>query len=146
MPEPPFDEEIRGFRLTPQRRAILRVLREAADHPDATWIYERVRKELPHISLGTVYRNLSLLAEEGLIREIPLGHQPSRWDGRTDPHAHAICQRCGRVVDVELCLPQEVFTQVAESTGFRLLDARVLFEGLCPACQAQEREEGAAED
>ena len=126
-----------GLRLTPQRRAILEVLRGTDRHPEASWIYQEVRKRLPSISLGTVYRNLVRLAEAGLIRELVLGTQPSHWDGRPSPHYHVMCLRCHRIVDVELPgLATELEARAARVSNFAIQGHTLHFVGLCPLCQA----------
>lgn len=128
-----------GFRLTPQRRAILQAVRETACHPDATWIYERVRQSLPHISLGTVYRNLGLLAQEGLIRELVLDDQISHWDGRMDSHDHIVCIHCGRVANIEVTGLSDVLNEENERpAGYRVVGYRLCLRGICPDCQSRD--------
>lgn len=128
------------MRRTRQRRVILDVLHDASDHPAADEIYRRVRRRLPRISLGTVYRNLEVLAEQGAIRRVPVAGQATRFDGETGPHHHVRCVRCGRLADV----PAETCTvsaaRVRTASGFRVLDCRLEVTGLCPACQAAEAE------
>lgn len=129
--------ESRGLRLTPQRRAILEVLQSTDIHPDAAWIYQEVRKKLPSISLGTVYRNLSLMAAAGLIRELTLNAQLSRWDGRLSPHDHVVCLHCHRVADIELPgLAAELDKRAACASGFVIQGHNLCFAGLCPSCRA----------
>jgi len=125
------------FRLTPQRRAILEAVRETACHPDAAWVYERVRRSLPNISLGTVYRNLGLLAQEGLIRELALDDQVSHWDGWIEPHDHIVCIHCGKVANVEVAALSDAIDGEAEhAAGYRVLGYRLCLQGICPECQA----------
>ena len=134
------ERKVESLRLTPQRRAILQVLRHTRLHPDASWIYQQVRAELPHISLGTVYRNLTQLAEQGLIRELDLGGPASRWDGRTEEHDHIVCLRCGRVEDVVIGpLTDRCAEKAAQATGFRVLSHRLYFTGVCADCQRHNR-------
>ncbi len=128
-----------GSRLTKQRQAIMDVLRATDTHPDASWVYQQVRMDLPHISLGTVYRNLTWLAAEGLVHEIRIAGRASHWDGRAEKHSHVICIACGKVVDVNLqLLPDGSYARVIEATGFRLIGQYLELEGLCPDCQARE--------
>ncbi len=125
-----------GLRLTPQRLAILEVLRGTASHPDADWVHREVRRKLPHISLGTVYRNLAELARAGLIQELVLG-QASHWDGRVAAHEHLVCVRCGRVTDVELpVLSVELDRAAAQVSGYAIRGHHLQFTGLCPDCAA----------
>jgi Fur family ferric uptake transcriptional regulator len=126
-------------RMTRQREVILDALRGVKAHPSADEVYEMVRQRLPRISLGTVYRNLQLLAESGMIQVIAIGGTQRRYDGNTEKHYHVRCVGCGRVADV----PSEGVGQLEQSlrgaTDFKIIDHRLEFVGLCPACQAQSR-------
>jgi len=122
-------------RKTKQREAILSVLRGTTSHPTAAWIYEQVRKEIPNISLGTVYRNLRLLREAGEIIEIDLSGTLSRFDGNQDNHYHFRCERCGRLFDVDEPVNIEIDERVARKTGFKISYHRLEFRGLCQECQ-----------
>ncbi|MDO4514282.1 MAG: transcriptional repressor [Lachnospiraceae bacterium] len=84
-----------------QRECILKNLQGRRDHPTADMVYESVRMEQPNISLGTVYRNLALLAENGQILKISTGTGPDHFDGYTSPHVHFVCRHCGKVIDME---------------------------------------------
>lgn len=84
-----------------QRECILRNLQSRRDHPTAYMIYESVRKEHPNISLGTVYRNLALLVENGQILKITTGNGSDHFDGQISPHIHFICKYCGKIIDME---------------------------------------------
>jgi Fe2+ or Zn2+ uptake regulation protein len=132
-PEHPL--RVRGLRLTQPRRVILDVVRASAAHPSAARVYARVRRRLPRVSLGTVYRNLRMLAAEGLIRERTDGVE-LRFDGNTAPHDHFTCVVCGRIFDVP---PQGrgagAAARLASTTGFEVLDHRVEFYGRCAACR-----------
>jgi len=135
-----------GFRLTPQRQAILDAVHSTECHPDATWIYERVRQSLPHISLGTVYRNLGRLAQEGLIRELVLDDQVSHWDGLVDSHDHIVCVRCGRVANIEVSgLPDSLTDQEVRPAGYLILGYQLCLRGLCPECQAADGVDGVSD-
>ena len=89
------------IKYSKQRECIINNLRSRRDHPTADMVYESVRMEQPNISLGTVYRNLSLLADQGQILKISTGAGPDHFDGFTDPHIHFVCRYCGGVSDVE---------------------------------------------
>ena len=84
-----------------KRQAILDALMATTEHPNAEWLYHKLKPEYPDLSLGTVYRNLSLFADAGDILRIGVLGGQERFDGRTDPHAHLLCAECGRVMDVE---------------------------------------------
>ena len=124
-------------RLSKQREAILGVLRSTTSHPAADWIYEQARKKVPNISLGTVYRNLRLLIQEGIIAELTFAGTPSRFDGNTRPHSHFRCERCGRIFDVAEPGHKEIDEKIARKTGFEVLNHQLEFSGLCKDCQAE---------
>src|SRR3712207_3960473 len=91
-----------GRALTPQRQAVLRVVAESAEHLTAAEIFEAARHALPSISYAPVYNSLKYLKEAGLIDEVSFGNGASRYDRRTARHDHALCSRCGRLVDFDL--------------------------------------------
>jgi len=123
------------LRKSKQKEAILRVLRGTSSHPTADWIYNEVRKEIPNISLGTVYRNLRLLCQGGEILQLDLCGSLSRFDCRTDNHYHFRCEGCGRVFDVDEAVDDNLNERVAGRTGLQVLCHRLEFRGLCQECQ-----------
>jgi Fur family ferric uptake transcriptional regulator/Fur family peroxide stress response transcriptional regulator len=125
------------LRLTPQRRAVLEVLRDSHDHPTATDVYDRVRTRLPGVGAATVYRTLSLLVETGAALELSLGAEPSaaRFDANTTRHDHLVCESCGVAVDVDLPLSRRRLADLADHTGFAISTYDLQFRGRCPACQ-----------
>jgi Fur family peroxide stress response transcriptional regulator len=125
-----------GRRVTKQRQAILRLLRSTDCHPDAYWIYEKVRSQIPQISLGTVYRTLKVLTESGLIHELSYGNHHSRYDGNVISHAHVTCARCGRVADVPLPSDHDIQGWAGAESGFTISAMRIEFEGVCATCQS----------
>jgi Fur family peroxide stress response transcriptional regulator len=104
-------EKVAGQRYSRQREEILRVVQTTDTHPTADWVYEQVRKILPHVSLGTVYRNLNLLADEGLIQRVILDDGIVRFDGNTNDHHHFICTKTGKIYDVMLPLGDELLAK-----------------------------------
>lgn len=86
-------------RMTKQKRVIQEILCSTHSHPTADWIFEEARKQIPYISLGTVYRNLQVLVEEGKIQELNYGKSQSHYDGNSQPHYHFVCNHCGRIID-----------------------------------------------
>jgi Fur family peroxide stress response transcriptional regulator len=123
----------RGMRLTAPRRLILAVVRGADSHPTAEWVHAEVRRRLRSVSLGTVYRNLRLLAQHGFLAEIHQG--PSvRFDARVDRHHHFTCGACGRIFDLTEPVDTRLNTRVAARTGFRVSHHRIEFHGLCAGC------------
>jgi len=124
----------RGKRFTRPRRVILDTVRASEAHPSATAVYRQVRRRLPHVSLATVYRNLRMLAAEGLLSE-RADLAGMRFDGNTDPHDHFTCVVCGRIYDVPAAGARGVRARVASRTGFEVLTQRIEFYGRCGACR-----------
>jgi Fur family peroxide stress response transcriptional regulator len=122
-------------RETKQREAILRVLRNTRAHPTADGIYEEVKKEIPNLSKGTVYRNLQVLQEDGAITVLNLNGTLSRFEIKQDSHYHFRCERCGRVFDLDEPVNNEIDKRVAERTGFKVSHHQTEFRGLCKDCQ-----------
>jgi Fe2+ or Zn2+ uptake regulation protein len=121
------------MRLTAQRQLILTVVRDTDTHPTAEWIHAAVRRRLPRVSLATVYRNLRLLARQGLLTEIQAG--PSiRFDARVQHHHHFTCGSCGRIFDLEESVDARLDARVAARTGFRVSHHRIEFYGVCGGC------------
>jgi Fur family ferric uptake transcriptional regulator len=116
-----------------QRTIILEELRKVATHPTADEVYLMARRRLPRISLGTVYRNLDLLAEQGEIRKIEAAGSSKRFDGNIHPHQHARCQKCGRVADIKLHVPLPD-TRHIDLPNFTITAVRLEFDGLCNVC------------
>ena len=127
------------MRTSRQREAILRVLRSTVCHPTADWVYGEVRREIPGISLGTVYRNLRLLTETGEVRSYESIGGVSRYDGCTAAHYHFRCERCGALIDVEEPVDQDLDRRVAVRTGLHIRCHVLEFRGLCGACQRAEK-------
>jgi len=125
-------------RMTKQRQAIINMLAASDAHPTAEMIYAAVRRELPDISLGTVYRNLQLLVAEEQVREIAAGRGGSRFDGHLQPHSHFFCQNCGKVYDVPAQWPDEPPAELQRQMPGRLLSQRTDFFGICRECLAAE--------
>jgi Fur family ferric uptake transcriptional regulator len=121
-------------KMTPNRRVILEELRATMEHPTADEIYERVRRRLPKISLGTVYRSLDVLSKLGLIRVIGEAGEQRRYDGDTDGHFHVRCVRCGRVGDVVLDGMRPLEQAVVDADGFDVEGFHLCFTGVCPRC------------
>ena len=130
-----------GLRLTGPRRVILEVLRGTESHPTAEWVHRLVRRRLPRVSLGTVYRNLRLLVAEGLVKELPGPH--ARFDGNTSEHHHFTCLGCGRMVDVDGPLTEPhsraLCHRVAARAGVSVTHHRIEFYGRCAVCRKKSR-------
>lgn len=124
---------------TQQRTLILGIVRSSPEHPTADEVFMQARKEMPRLSLGTVYRNLKLLAQEGLIKEIHFGSGPARYDGNGEPHAHFVCEGCGQVDDLSWPLPPQLVGSVEERLRVQITKQRLDFYGLCAACQPKQK-------
>jgi len=132
-------------RLTRQRRVILEELRKVNTHPTAAGVFALVQRQLPNISLGTVYRNLELLARSGVIRKLQFAGSVARFDGNTQPHDHIRCIRCGRVDDLPgppVELPERRFDALL---GYQILGHELALFGLCPECQSQGSSDASVE-
>jgi Fur family ferric uptake transcriptional regulator len=114
---------------------MLEELRKTHSHPTATELYEIVRRRLPRISLGTVYRNLELLTETGAIRRLEIFGKEARFDGDLDKHYHVRCERCSRVDDLVGTPPEQTIEESRDVNGWKILERRVEFVGICPECQ-----------
>jgi len=121
------------MRMTGQRRAILDALQGDTTHPTADVVYQRVKQEQPHISLGTVYRNLKKLADEGHILEIEMPDGPNCYDYRTEQHYHFRCEACGAVCDVDHPYQKQLHVPL-QRAGFQVRGHEIFFYGQCPAC------------
>jgi Fe2+ or Zn2+ uptake regulation protein len=127
-----------GMRESRQRDVVLAVVRSTMDHPTAEWVYRQARRNLPRISLGTVYRNLKKLASAGLIREIHTGgtgDHAARFDGNTGRHYHIRCLGCGRVNDLPISVDTRLEEEAGRAMNYRILGHQVEVHGLCPLCQ-----------
>src|SRR5215475_1903838 len=122
-----------GLRLTRPRRLVLEVVRATDAHPTAEVVHQTVRRRLPRVSLGTVYRNLRLLVAQGLVKELPGPH--ARFDGNLSDHHHFTCLACGRIADVDGPLTEPhsraLMSRVAASGGYSVTHHRIEFYGRC---------------
>jgi len=133
-------------RQTKQREAILRLLRSARSHYTADQIYDKVRRELPNISKGTVYRNLKVLQEMGLVSELSLNGSLSRFEAKRESHYHFRCECCGKVFDLDEPVNHELNQKIAEKTGFQVTHHQTEFRGLCKDCQQNKKYEKEGKD
>ncbi|MDR0554368.1 MAG: transcriptional repressor [Treponema sp.] len=122
-----------------KREAILRLIRSTGSHPGARWVYEQLKPEIPDLSLGTVYRNINLFRAEGDVAFLGVVRGEERFDGRVEPHPHAVCRRCGKIADLPEDIQAELFTGLPPGEPVRIpdfsLDMRnTVFYGLCKAC------------
>ena len=128
-------------RNTRQRQVILEQLKQLKTHPTPAELYSIVRKRLPKISLGTIYRNLELLAGEKVIRKLDLGGAQSRFDADLDQHYHVRCQACNKVDDMPQTVDQQDLLKIAKQSfnGYEIFGHRLEFIGLCPPCAKRNK-------
>lgn len=128
-----------AFRMTRQRRIILDEVRAVKSHPTADEIYEQVRRRIPRISMGTVYRNLEFLADSGIIRRM-VGN-PMRFDGNTSPHYHVRCLGCRKVEDLAVELISQIQEELGRASDYLLVGYSLEATGYCPKCRENHRQE-----
>ena len=121
-----------------QREAILQCLVNRYDHPTAETVYLSIKDDFPNISLGTVYRNLSLLSDLGEIQKITVNEGPDRFDGNPAPHYHFSCRSCGCVMDLDLPQQDNLNKLAAEKFPGIIEKHTVQFYGLCPDCAKKQ--------
>lgn len=128
-----------GYRLTPQRLAVLRILADSQKHPSVEGIYERVRGDFPMTSLATIYKTVTLLKEMGQVMELSFGGMGCRYDGRNPhPHPHLMCLQCRNIVDADVGDVTGLCKEVSRKTGYRVVSHRLDFFGICRECQEKE--------
>lgn len=121
-----------------KRDAILNCVKCTKVHPSADWVYAKLKPDISDLSLGTVYRNLSLFKEQGLITSLGTVKGIERFDGNTDPHIHFICGECSSVMDIEgVNLPQSLTEEVSSLSGALVNNCQLTFMGLCSECRSK---------
>ncbi len=125
------------MRKSHQRETILETIRGMHTHPTADEVYIEVKKKIPQISLGTVYRNLELLASMGEIKRLEVAGKKMRFDGGTRPHPHIICIRCGKIEDYPLSHFPEVREGFDPDTGYTIVECAINILGICPQCSRE---------
>ena len=127
-------KEAGGFGLTKQREAVLRVIRESEEHLTANEVFENARRILPGISFATVYNSLRYLKAEGHIAEVRFGADCTRYDRKLGRHDHALCSRCGLLVDLDLPVDAAMLKQASRLSKFKAESIEMILRGLCPDC------------
>ncbi|MGM0845476.1 MAG: peroxide-responsive transcriptional repressor PerR [Bacillota bacterium] len=123
-----------GVRITPQRHAILEFLIHSMAHPTADDIYKALEGKFPNMSVATVYNNLRVFREVGLVKELTYGDSSSRFDYVTSDHYHVICEECGKIVDFHYPGLDEVEQLASHVTGFKVRNHRMEIYGTCDNC------------
>jgi len=123
----------KGYKITPQRLAIIKVLTESERHPNVGEIFEELRKDFPTLSLATVYRNVMVIKSLGQVFEISFADDKNRYDGNKPcPHPHVICVKCKKVIDGDSADSESGFKHVERETGFKIISK--CYFGICPEC------------
>jgi Fur family ferric uptake transcriptional regulator/Fur family peroxide stress response transcriptional regulator len=127
-------KEIESLGITKQRQAVLQVIRESEKHLTANEVFENARRVLPGISFATVYNSLRYLKQEGLIGEVRFGTDATRYDRKLTRHDHALCNQCGKLVDLELPVPLGLIEEASELSNFQAESIEFTLRGLCSEC------------
>jgi len=129
--------EPKNFRQSKHRDRILELLRSTKSHPTADWIYDQLKKEFPQLSLGTVYRNLTMLTDMGFAKKIHFGSTFDRFEANIEPHYHLICESCGKIDDFEMPVNSDLNSQASQLTGFTIHHHKLEFFGVCENCNVE---------
>ena len=124
---------MKAQRYSKQRELVLKTVMDNLIHPTAQEIYNMTREKDPTISMGTVYRNLNLLAEQGKILRIKVPGGADRFDGTIAPHNHAVCTRCGMVMDYDYSF-DDLNRSLLEKSGFKCEELNITVRGTCKNC------------
>jgi Fur family peroxide stress response transcriptional regulator len=118
---------------------ILNLIRSTDTHPTADWLYGQLKRKIPSLSLGTVYRNLNILSEQGLVQKIASGSTFDRFEANAAPHYHLICEICGKVEDFKMDSYREINDRANRLTKFKVDRHRIDFFGICPECRSKQK-------
>ena len=122
------------YKKSRQRERILELLQGTKSHPSADWIYERLKKDFKHLSMGTVYRNLGILIDQGFVRKIDFGSTFDRFDANVSRHYHFVCEKCGAISDVEMPFDDTLNRKAGRAGNFEVRNHRIEFFGICEKC------------
>jgi len=125
----------RGYKVTPQRLAVCKVILSSKDHPTAEQIYRKVKEEHPTMSPATVYQTLHLFTNAGLVQELGLSGRISRYERNTSPHINVVCQKCGEITDYEAETIKEMYQKIVEELGFKPTGQRLEIFRYCDKCR-----------
>ena len=124
-----------GYRITPQRMAILHVLRHSDRHLSPRDVYKIAKKDFPRLTEPTVYRTLDFLAKNGLAHPAQTGKGRLQYELAQNDHHHIVCRVCGNEVEVEHQLLENLYGKMESTSGYARIDSHVTFFGVCPNCQ-----------
>lgn len=130
----------KGVRITETRKAVIDFIINSHDHPSAEMIYQALLPAFPNMSLATVYNNLKVLIDEGFVSELKVRNDTTTYyDFMGHQHLNVICEKCGRIADMDLDLP-DVQQEAAEQTGYQITKSQMVVYGICPQCAARQQE------
>ena len=133
-------QQLPNMRLTTQRQIILEELGKVTSHPTANEVYDMVRRRLPRIGLGTVYRNLELMADIGIILKLEVGGTQKRFDATVVPHYHIRCSSCGKVNDINIAVQEQINIVAEKASNYKILGHHIEFSGICSSCTKEAAE------
>ena len=126
---------MKKIRHSKQRERILEILKNTRIHPTAGWIYNKLQNEFSGLSMGTVYRNLNILIEQGLVKKIDFGSTFDRFEANIHPHYHFICENCGAIKDLDMPIDKSLNEKVNKQTNYQTNRHRIEFYGICDECK-----------
>ena len=133
-------EKAKNFR---KRNAVLEYLRSTTEHPSAETVYNQLKQQIPDLSMGTVYRNLNLFKQQGMVVSVATVRGVERFDGNTDPHVHFICSHCDAVIDLmDLQVPEALKGEAESCIGGKVETCQLCFTGLCAECAEKVKNGG----
>ncbi len=124
----------KGFKVTPQRLAIYKILMETSKHPTAEVIFGELQSQYPTMSLATVYKTIEVLKEMGLVSSLNVGEDSFRYDANMEPHIHMICQECNEVTDLFGMDLSALNAAAEEKSGYQVVEHQVYLYGSCAEC------------
>lgn len=128
----------RGYRMTPQRLAILHILHHSGGHLSPVEVFEQAQNELPSLTETTVYRTLEFLEENGLVRPTLTGNGHLAYEISRHEHHHLVCRACGQEMEVDHELIKSMMQTLETASGYKLTGSHLTFFGLCSSCQSSE--------
>jgi len=132
--------EKKKYNQSRQRNRILELLKGTGTHPTAAWLYEQMKGEFSNLSMGTVYRNLSILCEQGLVQKRGFGSTFDRFEAHIEPHYHFICEQCHRIIDLNIPVDEGLNQKIGEATPYVAKRHTINFYGICDECRGRAEE------
>lgn len=126
------------MKFSKQRELIKETVVENNIHPTADDVYAMLKPNNPNLSLGTVYRNLTVLADHGIINRLQIPNGSDRFDGQMYEHYHVICNECGKIFDIKLSLLNELDEKIKKETGITAVSHQLIINGICSECQKKK--------